>query len=724
MMLPPGTDLKITERYVLRDPDCAPQVSVVIPIYNAAAHLRKTLQTVLDQTLMSWELIAIDDGSSDESAALVAELAERDQRVRLFRQPNLGVSLARNRGVAASHAPLIAFLDADDLWHQDKLRVHVAYHQANPGVGLSFSRVRFLSPDGLPTGVHSSIPLRPLQPVNLLSENPTTTTSNWVLRRELFEELGGFVTGMNYSEDLEWLLRMVCDGRWQIESINQVLTFYRTSVGGLSASLESMEQGWLRLIEEARHYAPALIDQHFASAQAVHLRYLARRSLRLRGDPTLGVDFLRRALWSDCRHLLRDPRRTLLTTLCVLSRFGLDRATNFICYHLLPILHLSSPASSSVHDPMPPHDAVVSANPKAPLVSVVIPLYNSAYTVRATIQSVLNQTYANLEILIVDDGSTDDGAAICRHFHDHRLRILHQENRGLAGARNTGIRASRGEFVAFLDSDDLWLPAKIEYHLNHLADNPKVGLSYSCSAFIDQDGRPLGIYQTPTLRGITPELILCRNPVSNGSCVVIRREVLDDIRFESNHYGYVESCWFDESFRQSEDVECWIRIALQTDWQIEGIPEALTLYRVTSGGLSANIDQQFASWQRVLDKTATYAPDVVARYGKRALAYQLRYLARRLIRERKPRQGLTHAHRAISTYPQQLLEEPLRTLITLVAGYSGVLLPPFLFRMLEITMMRITGVTQRLRRGIQAPQLSRPAADYQLDSSGLRRLSS
>lgn len=672
-----------------------PDISVVVPVFNAAPHLQATLRTVQQQSLSNWELIAVDDGSTDASAALVAEQARSDPRIRLLRQANAGVSIARNRGVDACRSPLIAFLDADDLWHQDKLLTHVQRHRADQGLGVSFARVEFLTPDGRPTGLVASHPQPPLRPAVLLCENPTTTTSNWVLRREVFEAVGGFLEGLSYSEDLEWLLRVACDGRWRIEPIDRVLTYYRTSAGGLSSSLEKMEAGWLRLISEARRYAPELVEAHFAAAQAVHLRYLARRSLRLRGDPAQGVDFMVRALRSDLPRLLREPHRTAPTALAVLGRLLVHRARALLPSPFPPtaLPHADSPIRP---------DAVSRPDLPSPLVSVVIPLYNSAATVRATLDSVLAQTYSNLEILVVDDGSTDEGVALCRSYDDPRLRIVQQQNRGLAGARNTGIRASSGSIVAFVDSDDLWLPQKIARHVEHLRTHPEVGVSYSCSAFIDGAGQPLGIYQTPALHHITPDLILCRNPISNGSCVVLRREVLDGIRFEANLYGTPESYWFDDSFRQSEDIECWIRIALQTRWQIEGIGEALTLYRVNSGGLSANIEKQFASWQRVLDKTATYAPEFIARHGRRARGYQLRYLARRAIQERQPRVGVRLAHQAIATYPRLLLEEPFRTLITLAAGYFGMLLPASLYSLLERVMMRVTGAMQRLRIGASA----------------------
>lgn len=332
-----------------------------------------------------------------------------------------------------------------------------------------------------------------------------------------------------------------------------------------------------------------------------------------------------------------------------------------------------------------------------PLVSVVMPLYNSAATVEASLESVLAQTYRQLEILVVDDGSTDTGVALCRQYDDPRITILSQKNRGLAGARNTGIRAASGTILAFLDSDDLWLPEKIERHVQHFLQNPAVGVSYSRSGFIDNAGKPLGIYQMPQLTDITPDVLFCRNPISNGSSVVIRRAVLDAIRFEANLYGSVESFYFDDSFRQSEDIECWLRIALQTDWRLEGIPEALTLYRVSEGGLSANLMNQYAAWERILIKTTATHPDFIRRWGNKARAYQLRYLARRATRQKDGAMALKLLRQSLMAHPAILLEEPRRTLITLAAALLLVVLPPPLYRRLEALMLRLTGSSQRRR---------------------------
>ncbi|MBU7583569.1 MAG: glycosyltransferase [Nostoc sp. TH1S01] len=329
--------------------------------------------------------------------------------------------------------------------------------------------------------------------------------------------------------------------------------------------------------------------------------------------------------------------------------------------------------------------------------SVIIPVYNSESSVAETLHSVLAQTYRDFEIIIVDDGCTDKSIDICKSFDDPRIKIIQQQNRGLAGARNTGIRHAQGEYLAFIDSDDLWLPQKLEKHIQHFARSPNVGVSFSRSSLIDDQGKPLGIYQMPKLTDITPEYLFCRNPISNGSAVVIRRAVLDEIKFPENLYGEVEDFYFDDRFRQSEDIECWLRIALQTNWQIEGIPEALTLYRVNMGGLSANILKQYESWEKIIVKTQVYHPDFVEKCGNKARAYQLRYLARRAVRQRSPEIAVSLLHQAVKTYWRILLEEPRRTFISLSAAYLLWMLPKNIYQQLEQLMMQITGITQKRR---------------------------
>ncbi len=301
-----------------------------------------------------------------------------------------------------------------------------------------------------------------------------------------------------------------------------------------------------------------------------------------------------------------------------------------------------------------------------PIVSVVMPVYNVERYVGDAVRSVLAQSHTDFELLIIDDGGQDNSIDVCRAFVDPRIRIITQENRGLAGARNTGIRNARGEFIAFLDSDDIWHREKLARHVAHLRQATDVGVSYSGARLIDDVGRPMGVEQKPRLRNVAPEDIFRRNPISNGSTPVIRRAVFDDIGHASFRPG--ETNWFDESFRQSEDIECWMRIALLSAWRFEGVSGALTDYRVNEGGLSANITRQFESWLRMRDRVQSIAPRFAAKWGDEAEAYQLRYLARRAVQMRDRGMALDLALSALKRSPRILVDEPVKTVLTIAAA--------------------------------------------------------
>lgn len=313
-----------------------------------------------------------------------------------------------------------------------------------------------------------------------------------------------------------------------------------------------------------------------------------------------------------------------------------------------------------------------------PLVSVVIPLYQTERYIAGALASVLAQTFTRFECIVVDDGSSDAGPAIARACGDPRVRVVTQKNRGLAGARNTGIAESKGRYLAFLDADDTWHPDKLAAHVRLLESSPHIGVSFSASRFIDDDGNPIGLIQKPETVQYDAPSIFCRNPVGNGSAPVIRRETFDAIAFFDPRFG--RTCWFDESFRQSEDIECWTRIAATTPWQFGFIDAPLTDYRVNTTGLSANTEKQLETWKRFRDKVAGYAPALAAQFGARAEAYQLRYLARRAVRGNAGNgKAFAMMCEALRLYPRLTVEEPARTLVTLAASLAQRVLPSALF---------------------------------------------
>lgn len=321
--------------------------------------------------------------------------------------------------------------------------------------------------------------------------------------------------------------------------------------------------------------------------------------------------------------------------------------------------------------------------------SIVVPAYNVASTLAETLTALLAQTHGNFEIIVVDDGSTDDTPHIASRFAtDARVRVIRQTNRGLAGARNTGIAAAQGEVIGFCDSDDIWVPEKLCRHVAHLDRNPKVGVSYAGSALMNDAGALTGGAQRPRLTGVDASCIFKRNPVGNGSAPVIRRAVFRDIAYRPR-FETARDWYFDETFRQSEDIECWLRIALKTDWAFEGIPGLLTLYRINAGGLSAATDRQLAAWERMVTKLTPLNPAFFDVNTPAARAYQLRYLSRRAISDLDGDRAMTLTRQWLAQSRLPLIEETAKSVVTLVAaGMLSTLGAPALRRIMALAAGR------------------------------------
>lgn len=289
-------------------------VSVIIPCYNAEKTLQQTVASVQQQVYQNWEIIIINDGSTDRSGELANKLAKQ-HNIRVIHTKNQGVSKARNSAVEIAHGKYLAFLDADDLWHPGKLSKQLHAFQLNNQLGVCFSKVRFISSSGQTLNQYSSVPAKALSAFGLLYENHLCTSSNIMCRKQVFIEIGGFDTTMSYAEDQEWLLRVALKNHWQVAGINDVLIDYRTQTDSLSSSLTKMEQGWETLIRKVSTYAPEFIQQNYDRSQAVYLRYLARRALR-QGEPaSVGLSYIKRALQADWRIIFVSPWRSLATLL-------------------------------------------------------------------------------------------------------------------------------------------------------------------------------------------------------------------------------------------------------------------------------------------------------------------------------------------------------------------------------------------------------------------------
>jgi glycosyltransferase involved in cell wall biosynthesis len=228
-------------------------------------------------------------------------------------------------------------------------------------------------------------------------------------------------------------------------------------------------------------------------------------------------------------------------------------------------------------------------NDSGPLVSVVVPAFNAARTVSETLHSVSQQSYRNLEVTVVNDGSTDETADIVRRYSrtDPRVRMVSKPNGGVASARNEGIKASKGEFIAFIDADDLWHPTKIAKQLRVLlAGGPDMALVYSPFRLIDADGKVLASPHKYGVNGWVLYRHFYSNIVGNGSALLIRKSVLEE-------FGGFDTWLRREGAEGCEDLLLQLRIAAH--YRFGEVSEYLVGYRRLEDNMSSNTEQMIRS---------------------------------------------------------------------------------------------------------------------------------
>lgn len=246
------------------------------------------------------------------------------------------------------------------------------------------------------------------------------------------------------------------------------------------------------------------------------------------------------------------------------------------------------------------------------LVSVVIPCFNGAEYIGEAIESVLAQTYPAIELIIIDDGSTDATPAVLSRYTD-RAVIVRQPNRGLSATRNAAIRLARGEYLAFLDHDDRFLPDKIAAQADLLDARPDVSIVYTGWRLIDSTGAPLLEGTWPKHEGdVLPELVL--RSFAFPAAIMVRRSVV------------VDAGGFDEVRTGAEDWDLWLRTSLAgARWA--HVDKALLEYRIHVGQMtSTDPDRRAANRMAVLDRTFAdpRLPQAVRRL--RSIAYHREYL--------------------------------------------------------------------------------------------------
>jgi glycosyltransferase involved in cell wall biosynthesis len=286
-----------------------------------------------------------------------------------------------------------------------------------------------------------------------------------------------------------------------------------------------------------------------------------------------------------------------------------------------------------------------------PSVSVIIPAYNAAAYVGDTVRSALMQTFVDLEVIVIDDGSTDHTAQVVSTLMvgDTRLHLRHQQNAGVAAARNTGVMAARGRFIAILDADDLWHPTKIERQMAVMNQAGKsFGMVYCRYREIDQDGLVL---RSPIFEPYSGDVygpLVLFNFIGGGSAALIRRECLDEV-------GGFDTGLLDRGRQGAEDIKLFLAIAERYD---VGFADAFLLgYRQMGGTMSTDCDSMVRFTDVVLKDAQARHPELPARLFRWARGECRAWLATEALYASRWRPGLRLLGQALRLDPSAVARQ-------------------------------------------------------------------
>lgn len=335
---------------------------------------------------------------------------------------------------------------------------------------------------------------------------------------------------------------------------------------------------------------------------------------------------------------------------------------------------------------------------EAPVVSVIVPAYNAGRWITATIESALAQSFPAIEVLVVDDGSSDDTLARLGAIGDARLHVIRQPHRGAPAALHTGLEHARGEYIGFLDHDDLWSVSKVARHLEVFRSFPQTEVTFSWYGLIDEQGCPLR-FRTPRWRGpIAFRELFEDYVVGSTSSLLMRRSAIED------------AGGIDERFARAHDTDLVLRISLGHPGAVRAVPDVLSWYRRHSGQMSRDWRAMRDEWNALFEKLQRLAPAETAAAEQRARSNINRYYACLAYEEEEFPSALGLIWGSFRAQPRVFLRD-WRNWKTLAACCSGVALPRAIHRSLE----RAAGIPRENRvtdsaAGSAVPAIRKDAA--------------
>lgn len=526
------------------------QTSVVVPCHNAEEYLAQAIGSLLQQTEPPAEVIIVDDASTDGSLSIARQLAGRFRNVTTVAKSFRNASSTRNFGAMLARSECLMFFDADDVLAPNTLQAlsNALVTRSSGVAACPWQRLNYVN--GRFIGGRPSCSLRkegqPALSAWLSGWYYPPSSVLWTRRG--FELTGGWDENATINDDGDLMMRALLYGAPFIE-VPRGLAFYRRlpreaaslsgkrrTQSGLRAQLYVFEKlGALmeehNRLDKYRCELAEAVDRVAEDAVAYPDLYRSAYSLARELQPSSGARLVAKARKKFVGATYAGfPVESTFPMVGERVRFGED----------LDHEVLRENAAQPRFAPLSPS--------QAPRVSVVIPTHDRATVLPRALNSVLSQTYSDLEVLVVDDHSADETGLVVGAYTDQRVRYLEQDQNlnGVAAARNLGLRKAVGEFVAFLDDDDEWLPEKLAKQIPLFDSDARVGLVYAGAVNIYSEER--SAVRVAEHRGYIYREMLVRNRIHGLSGVVIRRNLVREVGF------------FDETLPAIEDYDYWVRI--------------------------------------------------------------------------------------------------------------------------------------------------------------------
>jgi glycosyltransferase involved in cell wall biosynthesis len=289
-----------------------------------------------------------------------------------------------------------------------------------------------------------------------------------------------------------------------------------------------------------------------------------------------------------------------------------------------------------------------------PTISVVVPAYNAERTILETIASVQQQTFSDFELIVINDGSTDGTLEQLNTVKDARIKVFSYENGGISVARNRGIAQATGEFIAFLDADDLWTPDKLELQLAALQQHPEAGVAYSWTCFMDEQGKSFSPGKQVSFEGNVYAELLLVNFLSHGSNPLIRKQTIESVG------------GFNTTFSPCADWDFYLRLAAQFSFVL--VPKQQIFYRQFFGSMSSKVERLEAESIVVVEKGFQEAPKELKSLKNESIAAIYQYSAELYLRYSNNKisdvnQAGQRLWKAIRLYPPILLHKEIQNLV-------------------------------------------------------------